>query len=121
MLLKILVDEDLPKSLSNFLRGKGFDVWDVRDAGLRGASDEQVLEFAVSKKALIVTGDIGFGSVKGFTGHHYGIFINRIPRELPVNKQIQIIWSCLEKLLGQDLRNKIIVCEPGRVRIREVV
>ena len=121
MLLKILVDEDLPKSLSKFLRGKGFDVWDIREVGLRGASDEQVLEFAISKKALIITGDIGFGSIRRFTGYHYGIFVGRIPRELPVNKQIQIIWSCLEKLLEQDLKNKIIVCEPGRVRIREVV
>jgi len=41
---RYLVDEDLPRSLARRLGEAGVDAVDVRDVGLRGASDEQVLD-----------------------------------------------------------------------------
>ena len=43
MPLKILVDENLPLRLSSFLKEHGFNVVDVREVGLRGATDEEIL------------------------------------------------------------------------------
>jgi predicted nuclease of predicted toxin-antitoxin system len=43
---KFLVDEDLPRSLARELRQAGIDAVDVRDAGLRGRPDPDVLDFA---------------------------------------------------------------------------
>ncbi len=91
-------------------------VWDVRECGLRGASDSEVLAFAVSKKALVITGDLGF--IKDFSRKHYGIMIIRIPRKLSLPEQIRLIWSCLRSIEDIKLSNQIIICEPGRVRIK---
>ena len=41
--LKFLVDEDLPRSTAPKPREIGFEAFDVRDCGLRGKSDEEVL------------------------------------------------------------------------------
>jgi predicted nuclease of predicted toxin-antitoxin system len=38
-MLRLLVDEDLPRTLAPALRDASHDALDVRDAGLRGASD----------------------------------------------------------------------------------
>jgi len=68
------VDEDLPRSLARRLRGAGLDAVDVRDVGLRGCTDEEVLEFAVRESRVVVTADIGFGNILRFPlGEHAGI------------------------------------------------
>lgn len=49
--MKIVIDEDLHRSLGEVLRKLGHEVFDVRDHGLRGKSDEDVFRFAQEKKA----------------------------------------------------------------------
>ena len=39
---RVLVDEDLPRSLAPYLRSDGVDATDVRDVGLRSAPDDTV-------------------------------------------------------------------------------
>lgn len=45
-MLQVLVDEDLPRSTAALLQSLGIDARDVRDVGLKGASDAQVFEYA---------------------------------------------------------------------------
>lgn len=52
--MKILLDE-MYSGLKPFLKILGWDVLTVEDAGLRGASDEQVLESARKNGLVIVT------------------------------------------------------------------
>lgn len=54
-MVKFVVDEDMPRSTSELLRSKGFQVWDARDCGLRGKSDVEVFKFAQKEKAVILT------------------------------------------------------------------
>jgi predicted nuclease of predicted toxin-antitoxin system len=58
-----LVDENLPRSLAPSLRAAGFEAEDVRDQGLRGKPDTEVLNLAISRGWILVTGDLGFGSL----------------------------------------------------------
>ena len=46
--MRFLVDEDLPRSVSNLLRQHGHEAVDVRDIGLRGASDKEVAAYALN-------------------------------------------------------------------------
>lgn len=45
-MLRLLVDEDLPRSLAPALRAAGHEAVDVRDEGLRGQPDAQIFQFA---------------------------------------------------------------------------
>ena len=43
--MKVVIDEDLSRSLGELLRARGYEVFDVRDWGLRGRPDEEVFFF----------------------------------------------------------------------------
>jgi len=58
-MLKFVIDEDMPRSTSKVLIDRGFEVFDVRDCGLRGKSDKEIFEFAQKQGAVILTADLG--------------------------------------------------------------
>ncbi len=41
--MKFVIDEDLPRSTARILREKGFEVYDIRDHGLRGQEDGAIV------------------------------------------------------------------------------
>ena len=57
--MRFLVDEDPPRSLARELRAGGVPAEDVRDAGPRGRTDEEILTAAARRGAVLVTADIG--------------------------------------------------------------
>ncbi len=71
------MDENLPLRLSSFLKEHGFDVVDVREVGLRGATDEEILTWAKERGFLILTEDLGFGSVINLPEDHPGVMVVR--------------------------------------------
>ncbi len=62
-----LIDEDVPRSTANIIKGLikglGYQVFDVRDIGLRGASDKKILAKAIDNSMVIVTADVGFAGL----------------------------------------------------------
>ena len=59
MAVRYLLDENLPKALLRSLRRRAahIDVLRVQDAGLREASDPEVLDFAASEARVLVSRD----------------------------------------------------------------
>jgi predicted nuclease of predicted toxin-antitoxin system len=57
--MKAVVDEDLPRSFAKMLSSLGFEVFDVRDFGLRGKSDKKVFDFAQRHKAVLFSATLG--------------------------------------------------------------
>ena len=116
---RFLIDEDMPRSTTKLLEDKGFDVLDVRDCGLRGKSDEEIFRFAQEEKAVILTGDMGFGNLLRFPiGSHSGIVIAHFPNEIStseLNRQLDLDFDNLDEA---DFRGSLIILEPGRIRIR---
>jgi predicted nuclease of predicted toxin-antitoxin system len=62
-MVRLLVDEDLPRSLGPALRTAGLEAADVRDVGLRGCSDHEVVNYAVAHRMAVVTGDVGIANL----------------------------------------------------------
>ena len=118
-MLKFLIDEDMPRSTLNVFKTTGYEVSDVRDCGLRGASDEEVFEFAQRSEAVIVTGDVGFGNLFRFPmGNHHGILIVHFPNEVSTPELNRQLMKALEVLTDSDFYGNLIILEPGRLRIR---
>jgi predicted nuclease of predicted toxin-antitoxin system len=117
---KFLIDEDMPRSTTKLLEDKGFVVFDVRDCGLRGKSDEEIFRFAQEEKAVILTGDMGFGNLLRFpVGSHSGIVIAHFPNEISTFELNRQLDSYLDNLKEDDFRGNLIILEPGRIRIRK--
>jgi predicted nuclease of predicted toxin-antitoxin system len=119
-LAKFVIDEDIARSTGTLLADAGHEIIDIRDQGLRGAEDERIFRFAQSKKAILLTGDIGFGNLIKFPlGRHHGILLVHFPNELPVREINRQILLALSQLKDTDLSKNLTIIEPGKIRIRK--
>ena len=59
----LLTDESIQRQVAAHLRARGFDVLDVREAGLMGSSDVSLPQLAYSQKRVVVTHDSDFGAL----------------------------------------------------------
>lgn len=89
-----LVDEDLPRSLAPSLREAGFACQDVRDVGLGGRSDIEIIRYARS------------------------IVLIRFRQAITTRDLNSTIIAALARLAPAQLSGAITVIEPGRVRVR---
>jgi len=116
---RFLVDEDLPRSLAPRLRAGGTSTEDVRDVGLRGSADDDVLAHAVAHGFTLLTGDLDFANLLRFPlGSHPGIVVVRLPNQWPAARRTQIIADAVRDLPDDVVRGSLVIVEPGRIRLR---
>ncbi|MFQ5792001.1 MAG: DUF5615 family PIN-like protein [Acidobacteriota bacterium] len=116
---EFLIDEDLPRSLSHLLRASGLAAEDVRDLGLKGRTDREVFEYAVSHSCTLLSADLGFANLQRFPlGTHPGIVIARFPNEMSTRFLNDAILRALQDLTDEDIRGNLVVMQPGRIRLR---
>ena len=118
--MKFLIDEDLPHSTVGLLQNYGHEAYDVRNIGLRGAKDSQIVSYAQSKGLCLVTGDFDFSDIRNYPpGQYSGIIVLSIPRDATA----RFILNLLENFLKQDklvseMRGKLSIVETWRIRVR---
>lgn len=118
-MLKFIIDEDMPRSTARVLKARGYEALDVRDYGLRGKSDDEIFKFAQKEKAVILTGDLGFGNLLRYpVSSHSGIVIAHFPNEMSTSELNNQIIKTLETFTEIDFKGNLIIIEPGKVRIR---
>jgi len=118
---RFVIDEDISRSTGVALVDEGHAVKDVRDHGYRGAGDEEIYKFAQKEKAILLTGDLGFGNILRFPlGQHFGIVVARYPTEMRPKEINREIAASLRDLKDKDFKGNLIILEPGRIRIRRV-
>jgi predicted nuclease of predicted toxin-antitoxin system len=119
--MRFLVDEDLPRSTDSLLRRHGHEAIDVRDIGLRGASDANIAAYAQKNGLCLLSGDMGFADIRNYPpGKYSGIAV----LHLPAKATSSFILALLKSLLVQNeivnqLIGKLAIVESGRVRIRK--
>jgi predicted nuclease of predicted toxin-antitoxin system len=103
--LNILIDENMPRSLAPQLSELGFNVQDVRDIGLRGQPDTEVMAIAVEQDAIIITKDRGFTNTKSWDENFTVgvIFIN-----LPDDTSSRVVNARIVELLTQRLSESLL-------------
>lgn len=117
--MNAVIDEDLPRSLAQTLSSLNFIVFDIRDHGLRGKSDDVIFSFAQRHKAILFTADLGFSNLLSFPpGMHAGIVILRFPNELSVTELLKQTKTLLSRLDKKDFVDNLIIVSPGKIRIR---
>ena len=56
--MQFLIDESLSPQLATFVKRLGYDALSAREAGLKGCSDIQIIEWAQKNNNAIITGDL---------------------------------------------------------------
>lgn len=117
--MKFVIDEDMHRSLGAILKEQGYVVKDIRDHCLRGKDDEEIYEFAQREKAVIITGDRGFGNILRFPlGEHFGIIVVHFPNEMTTSEINYQFLKRIKRLTENDIKGNLIIIEPGKIRIK---
>ncbi len=104
--MRILVDENIPRTTANRLRELGHDVKDIRGTTESGMADEELWRLAVEERRLLITTD------KGFTEHrassHSGILIVRLrqPNRLKIHHSVML---AIERFTEADWPGLLVV------------
>ncbi len=112
-MLKLLIDENLGKTVVQSLRKRGFHVQSVAEL-MRGATDEEVAERARKEDKVVVTMDKDFGRF-AVASEIPGLLLVRVPHV--GERLVEILVSVLEKV--ENLYGYITVVDRnGRIRRR---
>ena len=96
--MRFLIDEDLSEDIASILRAAGVDAVHIRELGLSGAEDQEVLDEAARQEHCIVTRNRNdFLMLTEFYFHegrsHQGVLI--VPRSYPGNQLSKIAQAIL--------------------------
>ncbi len=117
--MKIFLDENISILTVNFIKMLGFKVEHAKTAGLSGANDKEIAEYARKNKAILVTKDLEFGNILIYPEKtHHGLLIIRLPNHYKTTQIIKILINFLENIKPKILENAITILEVGRYRIR---
>jgi predicted nuclease of predicted toxin-antitoxin system len=119
--VNLLIDENMPRSLARELQELGFVGIDVRDIGLQGRPDDDVLAEATARDAIIITRDRDFARERlwpaGFTA---GVIFVNLPPTSGVTAINARVLSLLSSRLPESLLGAVTIVESRRALSRTV-
>jgi predicted nuclease of predicted toxin-antitoxin system len=116
--VKLFLDENLSPQHAAELRIEGHDAVAVLGAGLSGATDEQVLRFAVDSGRVLVTLDADFANVMRFPPEQT-LGVVRLKVHPASEERIrQAIRRALLFLQNVDMAGRLAVVDDEKIRIR---
>lgn len=114
--MKFLLDEDIGKLVTEFLRNKGHDVKSAIE-DLRGFPDQEILQIACKEERVLITLDQDFGRMIYQThSPHQGVILLRLKKEYQ-EAIIKILEKVIEQV-GPGLKNKFTIVTEEKIRIR---
>ena len=112
---------NLPRSLAPELRRAGFDAEDVRDRGLAGHDDAEVLAYAINYRRIVMTRDLGLADLRGLsTGSGVGVVLVRFPRIMSSARLNAAILAAVREIGQESFAGSVVVIAPRGIRIRRV-
>lgn len=103
----VYVDENMHVLVSSYLRTRGFEAINARDAGMRGKPDRVQFEFAIANERVIATHDrIDFLELHDewltSSRAHYGIILTSVRPPAEIARRIA---DLLNRLTADELKN----------------
>ena len=113
----ILVDENVPRSVMEWLKKRGLNFKGVSDVGLQGAKDENVARYAAENNMIILTLDADFGYIyhNVFRGS-LSVIVIRVKPPTSVNI-IETLNAVLKKVKLDELQKRLVIVTRRKIRI----
>ena len=117
-MVRLLIDESLPRAVTRLFAAGGHDVLDARDAGLRGHPDAAILARATAEQRIVASGDLDFANALRFPpGSHPGIVVLRVPDDWPAQRKAERLLAAMQEVDADRIAGAIVIVEPLRLRI----
>lgn len=120
---KFLIDANLSIETKKFLENLGYNSKHVREAGLNKALDDDIVNFAIKEKRVIITLDLDFGEIYYFgTQKNLGIIVLKLKSQTieSVNNTLENFLR-LEVLEREENKYVLIMVSEDRYRIRRKI
>ncbi len=125
--MKFIIDEDLSPRVARYLcQEYCFDAIAVRDRGLLGATDPEVLAYALTEDRILVTANIrDFEKLATTAEIHAGIVL-MLDGDLRAAEQIELMVEVVRVLqveitAGKDLVNRVLyISTSGTARFENI-
>jgi predicted nuclease of predicted toxin-antitoxin system len=119
--VRFLIDADLSWRLIAVFGEFGHDALHVKNIGLGSARDPKVAERARATDRCLFTGDFDFSNILEFKPRNFaGIVVLTLPRNATPVYITALTREFLQQLhLFEPLTGKLLIVEPGRIRVRE--
>ncbi len=118
--MRLLLDQGLPRSSTEILRNKGWDIHHTGEIGMSRATDRQILEYARDEQRIVITLDSDFHAILAVENLDSPSVV-RIRQEglrgPELAELVEKIWS----RIGQQLENGAMATITEKViRIRKI-
>lgn len=117
-MIKILLDQGLPRTAAGLLRERGWDVQHVSERGMSRAEDAAIIALARQEQRMVVTLDADFHALLAVTGET-GPSVLRIRMEGLKADQVASLVERVLTLASDELnQGAMITLVNGKVRIK---
>jgi predicted nuclease of predicted toxin-antitoxin system len=119
-MIKILLDQGLPRSAAGLLRALGWDVQHVSERGMSMAEDVAIIDLARQEQRVIVTLDADFHALLVVSGAN-GPSVLRIRSEGLKADQIASLVERIFDAAGNELAlGAMVTVLDGKIRIKRL-
>ena len=119
-MIKILLDQGLPRSAVKILNNKGLDVIHTGDVGLSRATDRKILEYARKENRIIITLDSDFHTILA-TENAASPSVIRVRRERLKGPDFsKLLINIFPKIQDALLDGAMVTVTENSIRIRHI-
>lgn len=119
--MNFVVDANLSARLAVLLQVACHDAVHVRDIGLRAASDDEIIDYAISTDRIVISHDTDFGTLLAYRQLSKPSFILiRSSDPIDVDDQAGLVVANLDAMSVDLEAGAIAVFARGRLRIRRL-
>ena len=113
----ILIDQNIPIRVRDWLKQKGFETIILADVDLRGAADKKIAEFAIQKHMTVLTQDADFAKL------YHALYRRKLAVILVKTKEgtsqsiIQTLNTAQHRIDLKNIQNTLVIITKRRLRI----
>jgi len=116
--MRIKLDENMPRAMTELLQQFGHDVLTVAEENLSGTTDAGILQAASAEDRVLLTFDLGFADVRTYpVGTHGGIVVFRLHDQRWVVLEGPARRLAASGILDR-MRGGLAIVDQSRIRIR---
>jgi len=118
--MNVLLDANLPRSASRAVRDAGHVPTDVRDAGMRAATDAEIARFAQVNHLCLTTRDFDFADIRNYPPFDYaGLIVLDLPEDALSPDVCAVLPTFLRRTdVEQVMPGRLAIVRVDRVRFR---
>lgn len=116
--IKILADECVGKKTIEQLRRAGYDVESIRELGLRGLPNGNLISRAIKEREVFLTEDLDFSNILMYPlSSHHGIILLRSARENESDVHKNLL-KLLEEIEPRQFDKTLFIVDENKYRLR---